>query len=307
MHTVWTLTRMIMRTRTTELGSMKPIAVVRTDPAGAGSSIAPEDPMATNGQVWAQCSSTLPGLFPFSSLVRAWWCPVATLGEFFFTSPQHHMANLNWAPPRNKSILCFFGRSYRLLKVLGNLSNQSMFLAGKRYAERHRWEREAVTMVKKKNNKRMWQSLDWREISDVWKHIPQWGPRFVIQRVRRQRRGEEKSSEWVISWKQGRHLRALPRSDMLPLSYCGSHHLMFHRALCTVTCLLTSIRHAVCARVRICMYIVEFGHMFHCSVMTPEDKTHIPEAEHQLLSTAAEALQIWNYEKHNYPWILSPK
>lgn len=79
---------------------------------------------------------------------------------------------------------------------------------------------------------------------------------------------------------------------MLPLSYCGSHHLMFQRALCTVTCLLTSIRHAVCAGVSICMYIVEFGHMFHCSVMAPEDKTHIPEAEHQLLSTAAETLQI---------------
>lgn len=50
----------------------------------------------------------------------------------------------------------------------------------------------------------MWQSLDWREISDVLKHIPQSGLGFLIPGVRRQQRGEEKSRayEWFSESKE---------------------------------------------------------------------------------------------------------
>lgn len=56
------------------------------------------------------------------------------------------------------------------------------------------WEtcEEWETKKKRERQKELWQSLDWREISDVWKHIQQSRLCFVIQRVRRQRRGEEK-------------------------------------------------------------------------------------------------------------------
>lgn len=42
--------------------------------------------------------------------------------------------------------------------------------------------------------KELWRSLDERELTDVWKHIPQSGLGFVIHKGRRQQRGEEKNS-----------------------------------------------------------------------------------------------------------------
>lgn len=226
-----------------------------------------------------------------------------TVRMFFFTTGSvFWVLNSTWL----KGLFFFFIQgtftSHLFSTEPPSPENWLMLVALRRCTQREWWmgEQKYGAERKKKNKKNggwgdgVWRSLNWRETSDVWKHIPQSALRFVTRRSEETVEGRRKEQRvWLIFWKKASESSSKV-SDVTPGPGRGSQHLMIQRALRSATFPLTSMANAAADTLCMQWKSTRTWSPSSCSAMFPSEKVKDGEGSEQ------------NFQTLPHPWWFLP-